>query len=479
MGYFKLGCMYSIMYYQIFLTATAVGFSGVMLPLMRSPESSIQVNDEEASWIASLLYMLTPVGNLVFGVIMDKYGRKICMELVYLPLIISYIGMFMAKSIVHIYISRAIVGLSVGGGSAAMNVYICETSPPTYRAFFLSFPAVLTSVGMLLCIAMAKMTTWQISSGILAILNIAGLIILMIFLPESPVWLNQNRRHEEATNVYKWFGSSPIFVEVKKYSETNGKLRITFRTFLSRSVWIPTLLTFLFFFVQTNSGIFIIWSYLTDFTKYLKIPIDPFKMTVLIAICRMITSVVTSFILRNMKRKILTFISATGMSISLALVAIYLKLYDINGVLQDDSTNPLPWLTFICLAAFTIFSAIGLGYLPWSFCAEVFPPHVNGVMTGIMYSLAYVMLFSGVKIFPAAVKQFGFLSVLWVFFGFSAFASLFGIFLMPETVNKTKEEILNNFTKSKRTKNEYLQQSEMCLRKDNLYSISEEIIIKN
>lgn len=57
----------------------------------QSPLSSGKISMEEASWIASLICVGGTFGNVIFGYIADKFGRKIPLLLIPIPMIVSIV----------------------------------------------------------------------------------------------------------------------------------------------------------------------------------------------------------------------------------------------------------------------------------------------------------------------------------------------------------------------------------------------------
>lgn len=70
-----------------------VGWASPSINLLTSndsPLSSGKISMEEASWIASLICVGGTIGNVIFGYIADKFGRKIPLLLVSIPMIVRF-----------------------------------------------------------------------------------------------------------------------------------------------------------------------------------------------------------------------------------------------------------------------------------------------------------------------------------------------------------------------------------------------------
>lgn len=63
---------------------------------------------------ASFPLLLCPIGSLVFGYLSDRFGRKLSLQLTYVPLIISWSLLSNAECLKDIYIGRMLTGLATG-----------------------------------------------------------------------------------------------------------------------------------------------------------------------------------------------------------------------------------------------------------------------------------------------------------------------------------------------------------------------------
>lgn len=58
--------------------------------------------------------MLSPVGCIISGVIMDILGRKLFMKIVFLPFALSWLIIWFASSVEMLYLGIAIQGMGAG-----------------------------------------------------------------------------------------------------------------------------------------------------------------------------------------------------------------------------------------------------------------------------------------------------------------------------------------------------------------------------
>ncbi len=81
----------------------------------------------------------TALGGIIFGVLSDRYGRKIVLQCTILTYSIGTFLSGLASSFEVLLICRIITGLGVGGEWATGQTYIGETFPPRLRGRYGAF----------------------------------------------------------------------------------------------------------------------------------------------------------------------------------------------------------------------------------------------------------------------------------------------------------------------------------------------------
>ncbi|VDK85767.1 unnamed protein product [Litomosoides sigmodontis] len=138
----------------------------------------------------------TIIGGILFGQISDLFGRRktiiVCLAMTVLSGILSSF----AANLFVFAIIRTFVGFFVGGNSIVMYVYVIENIPTNARIKVNTF--VTWSPNFLLLSLVAYLTgSWdKLAIGIN--LLVAPSLFCFVFLYESPRWLMQNGRMDEA-----------------------------------------------------------------------------------------------------------------------------------------------------------------------------------------------------------------------------------------------------------------------------------------
>ncbi|HIY64906.1 MAG TPA: MFS transporter [Candidatus Agrococcus pullicola] len=162
------------------------------------------------------------VGALLLGPLSDRFGRH---SLLIIAMVITGIGsLYSALSIneTHFALSRLVTGIGIGADLAIINVFVSEVSPRRMRGRYTSVLFFMAALGAALGIWLGLYLTtpmtpwpqglpfalasesfdtgWRWVYGVGAIL--AGIsLVLRVALPESPRWLIEQGRHEEASTV--------------------------------------------------------------------------------------------------------------------------------------------------------------------------------------------------------------------------------------------------------------------------------------
>lgn len=109
------------------------------------------------------------------------------------------------------------------------------------------------------------------------------------------------------------------------------------------------------------------------------------------------------------------------------------------------------WLPLICIGGHVASSMIGFLTLPWVMTSELYPLKYRGPLGGLTTSIAQMLTFFTIKLYPDANAAFGLEIIMWIF-GISALmGALFAITILPETRGRSLEDIETTFSKNPNT----------------------------
>lgn len=110
------------------------------------------------------------------------------------------------------------------GMTSMVVVYVSEIAHSSHRQVLLSLNSVFFSVGVLFATTVGSLFQWQAVNVIFFIFTAVTTLLLVIFLPESPVWLAKfrtNRNHDTRNSMRRIYPKNDqvrmtIFTELPK-----------------------------------------------------------------------------------------------------------------------------------------------------------------------------------------------------------------------------------------------------------------------
>ncbi|XP_075227470.1 facilitated trehalose transporter Tret1-like isoform X2 [Lycorma delicatula] len=442
------------------------GYSAVLLPQLQA-DATLNISQEEASWIASLGVISTPGGALLSGIITEILGRKAAVQLTTLPFLLGWATIAFSANKISLCIGRFISGLAIGMASACY-IYVAEISLPDHRGFLSAFGPIFVSLGVLIVYSLGYLLKWQAVSAVcagVAVLSFAA----MHLVPESPSWLVSKDLISEATNSLVWLRRSPavadaeladILHSVKKNRDQENHEK-SLRQFVLQccypSVWKPFLILIIFFLFQEGSGIYIVLYYAVNVFQNVGSTMDDYVASIIVATVRLLMSITGSVCIQHFNRKTLAITSGLGMAISMGAAGTYEYFYSALPVID----RPASWVPFVCIIINVCASMLGMLQLPWLMTGELFPLSVRGMMGGTVSSLAYLFIFGTVKVYPGMQRTLQLHEIMWIFTAASFGVVIYVKFFLPETRGKTLHEIEMNFIgKGNSTSTEVLEKCE-------------------
>lgn len=296
-------------------------------------------------------------------------------------------------------------------------------------------------------------------SLIAAALPCIGIIFTIFLIPESPPWLlEKNRINEARLNMYIIFGSkqydpiieSEIEVRLKNCGFQTKKEKTFQKQFVSKIRYLlqpyilkPLLIVLTFFFFQQMTGIFAILFYALDIVKNAGITFDSYTTIVVIALIRIIAAILASIASKKIGRRPLSILSGSCMAVCLLGLVGFLYWKE-SAHNYNKSMNLVPYV-LIMLYFFT--SCIGFLPFPFALSAELFPTKIKGLMSGLCSGIGYFFNFIAVKMYPMMEEQMGSRGIFLFYGVISLFGTIFLACFLPETKGKSLKEIQKYFGK--------------------------------
>lgn len=185
----------------------ALGWPSASLLLLQSPDTPLPggpLTTAECSWIGSLIALGGLCGNMLFGWLSGRIGRKPILLLAAVPMLSGWIMIYVAQNVNGLYAARLLHGISGGAACTAMPVYVAEIASVHIRGTLGSMFMLACNLGILLGFIMGH---WLRYETLPLVLMVGSLLFLIgvYLLPETPQYLLRIGRKAVRNNVF--FGS--------------------------------------------------------------------------------------------------------------------------------------------------------------------------------------------------------------------------------------------------------------------------------
>ncbi|XP_050436601.1 facilitated trehalose transporter Tret1-like isoform X2 [Adelges cooleyi] len=419
--------------------------SPTILKLQRGdPSFNLIINEEEATWVGSLVTLGAAIGPILSGAILDRLGRKNTVLLSMVLSMISWITIGFIPNLYVLYGARVLSGVAVGLIFTAVPTYIAEIAMPHLRSslgtlmqFFLCFGFLIEFIvgpyTSYLTLVLVSLTTPILCFG------------MFVWMPDSPhSLLGRPGRETQALESLRWLRGNPqeaILIkelgEIKRSIEETQRQKSSFgELFANKGNIKAVIIACSMVGFQQLSGINVVLLFSETIFQKTGAQISPSICTIIVGSVMLVAAAVTPSLAKFFSMKTLLYISAVGMALTEGVLGFYFYMLSKH---QDVST--IGWLPVTSLVLFIITYCLGFGPLPWAIMGEVFPANLKSVASALTASFCWFLGFVLSKSFNTLCSVIGEHFAFWMFSGFCVVALLFTIFILPDTEGKTLPEI--------------------------------------
>lgn len=380
-------------------------------------------------------------GAAVGGQLADRLGRR---RLIFIAAGVFFLGSFtmaVAPNVPVLIAGRLIDGVAIGFASIVGPLYISEIAPPKIRGALTSLNQLMVTTGILLsyfvnfAFADAGAWRWMLGAGMVPAVVLAVGILKM---PESPRWLFEHGRKDEARAVLQRTRQSGVETELDEISETVEKQSDTGLSDLFASWLRPALVVGLGLAVfQQITGINAVIYYAPTILESTGFGgVTSILATVGIGTINVVMTVVAIALVDRVGRRRLLIVGVGGMVVTLAILGTVFYLPGFGDVLGIVATASL--------MLFVSFFAIGLGPVFWLLISEIYPLSVRGSAMGAVTVANWGANLLVSLTFPVLTANIGTHWTFWLFGLCSLVGLAFVYRLVPETKGRTLEAIEND-----------------------------------
>ena len=394
------------------------------------------LNSLETGIAVSIVLAGAAVGASVAGLLADRFGRK---PVLFADAILFGIFAFItgkAGSIEVFLLARFMIGLAVGLTSMITPLYIAEVAPPKIRGALVTINQLAIAIGILVAYGadyyFAASANWS-AMFTSAIAPSIVLLVALFFLPESPRWLASRNREAEAMAILSRLESADEARQhLKELSEFTENNKLKFSELLSGRFRRPMLMGIGLAIFQQITGVNTVIYYAPTLLQMAGFNSARTALlgTALIGAVNTLATILSLFLLDRVGRRVLLLIGITGMGLSLVHLG---YLFGSAG----GSRSAILLDLLIYLAAFSL----GLGPVFWLLISEVYPVQVRGRAMSVASVTIWISDLLVTVTFLSLVELMGVRNLFWLYAAACAAALIFTIKFVPETKDRSLEEI--------------------------------------
>ncbi|KAF2015252.1 MFS transporter [Aaosphaeria arxii CBS 175.79] len=403
--------------------------------------------------ISSLMVIGTFFSSLMVGPFSQRFGRRMGL---WCATIVNFVAtgiMLGTTSKAALYFARFLLGISVGWFLTFSQVYVHEVAPAHLRGIaFAVYQTQLSTgsvVGAVLDYATHKLPDRRAYQIPLAVMYAAPAIqfICLFWLPETPRWLMVQKKEEEAEAALRRLRNANID-ESEFQAEYNEIREGTLRQMEgSKAVWADiwkgthrrrTLLAIAVICFHAGTGSSWVVYYTTYYLEKAKVS-DPFAYSILTTCCGILGVLFSFFYVRKIDRRDIMLYGLLGCGLFQLMPAVAWTC----APNSQAAANAV-----VASVALFKFAYTTLGPYAWLIGGEYPNNQQRGYVFGIASALNFLLTWLGTFtapffINPAALgwnAQYG-----YIWFGSNIIMVVFTFFFLPETRDRTLEEIHEMF----------------------------------
>lgn len=419
----------------------------------------LNLTSKQLSWVSSLMPLGAMAGSMIMTPLNETVGRKA-------SLIISCIwytvgaGLCAGSHSHHMmFAGRFILGVGVGIEGGCVGIYISESVPANVRGSIVSMYQLNIALGEVLGYAVAAMFYsvkggWRFMVGSSLVFSTA-LFIGLFFLPESPRWLVHKGRYGMAYNVWKRLRdvsddtAKLEFLEMRQAAFQEQDRRAHESSFQS-AIELFTIprnrraLTYSVIMVSLGqlTGVNAVMYYMSTLMHAIGFSVKNSVFMSLVGGGSLLIGTIPAILWMDKFGRRVWGYNMIGFFIGLVLVGVGYR-FNVNTQLAASEGVYLSGI----ILYFLFFGSYST--LTWVIPAESFDLKTRSLGMTICSSFLYLWSFVVTYNFTAMSKAFTYTGLTLGFYGGIAFLGLsYQILFMPETKDKTLEEIDDIFSRS-------------------------------
>lgn len=420
---------------------------GVVSGALPHMKNTFDLSSMKQEMIVSFMYLGAVFGAAVGGYVCDRKGRRFGILFTDIIFLVGALLLSTATDLVLVLIGRVVVGFAVSISSIAAVAYLHEIAPRKYRGAMVSCNEASVSIGFLIASLLSFLMgdmgeeSWRTLfglSGAIALFQMFG----MLFMPESPVWLESKGRVSEAAVIRNISGLNATTEEIHDSTSSihsssdlqSERPLSSLKYFLTQHYRQATVAMFLAT-AQQFCGHINVLSFAPEIFSQAGLGDEAaFLSTLFLGLLKFAVTVIVICLIDRVGRRTLLLSGISTIIVSLLILIIAFRDNELGG----NAANVAIFGAMGVVAGY----AASFGPLTWLLTSEIFPTHVRGRALGattcMSYLCASLVAYTFLSLQDFFESRWGpFLIYLAVSLGSFAFAYL----AIPDTADKSVKDI--------------------------------------
>ena len=354
-------------------------------------QAELGLTDLQVGIVISSLVFAAAVGALIGGKISDAIGRRTTIIVLAVMFFVGVLVAVFSPNFAILVVGRIILGLAVGGASTVVPVFLAELAPFEIRGSITGRNELAIVVGQFAAFVVNYILLatlghvhglWRIMFGVCALPAIA-LFFGMMRMPESPRWLVEKGRDEDALAVLKTVRSEDRALaelrqvetvrEEEKADSSLSLAGIFSNRWLRRIIFVGIGVSV----TQQLTGINSIMYYGSRVLEE-----SGFSETAatlantLFGLAAVVGGIIALYNMDRLDRRKTFFIG-------LSLTTICHCLVGVASLILPEGNPIRPYVILVLITAFVLSMQSFLNVAVWVWLAEIFPLQIRGLAIGV------------------------------------------------------------------------------------------------
>ncbi|CAB3229749.1 unnamed protein product [Arctia plantaginis] len=448
-GYFNQFLMAVMVTMPVINFGMLMGWLSPMTPILQSPDGPAPepISDEIISWMGAGGFLPLILCSIFTGTIADRWGRKFVTMLTGFILQVGWSIMLFSLRPWALITSRLVAGMAGAGCYVVLPMYLKEVASDNIRGALCSLFILSQNMGYLAVYVAGDLLSFKVLLWICTAIP-AIFLAGFIFMPETPVFLVKQGKIEQARVALSWLRNTTLndknleeAIQQLQREEEHAKSieKATLKSLVQDKTMFKAFRIALFVMaLQETCGYLVVLifagSIFAQASKSINLNLSPNKQTIVVGVIQLLGSIVASCIVEKTGRKWL--LAVTSLVTGLSMLTLGLWFY-----ITSMSIWMPGWLPVLAMCLCIFADAAGFQPVPYVITSELFNFQYRGMVSSTVIVVCGLSDFIQIKAFDPLLKLLG---IHWIFiiFSFICFlASFYAATCVPETKNKSVEEI--------------------------------------